>query len=117
MAPFPAAPTRPLLPPLRGAHWRGAKRDLRQKLGNQPLKVVDAVFALRVEAPAIVGAGPEPALDMLAERDVFLLDLVGEGDRLLHRLPAWPGAGLGEEPLEDGQRLVDAEREDQVRAH
>ena len=36
---------------------------------------------------------------------------------LLHRLPARPGARLGEEPLEDRQRAVDAHRQDDVRGH
>ena len=79
--------------------------------------MVDAVLALRGEAAGLVGARAQAALDLLADDDVLLLDLVAEGDRLLHRLPAGARAGLGEEPLEDRQRPIRAERQDDVRGH
>src|SRR5437016_2111861 len=37
-------------------HHRGRPGRLREELGDQPLKVIDAVLALGVEAAAIVGA-------------------------------------------------------------
>src|SRR5207244_4102862 len=104
----PGVDRRPEWPDLAGSPRDGRPAGLREELRDQPLKVVDAVLALRVEAPPVVGTGPEPTLDVLAQRDVFLLDLVGEGDGLLHRLPAWSGARLCKEPFEDRQRLVDA---------
>src|SRR5687767_7284268 len=83
----------------------GAADLLPEELADEVLEVVDAVLALGGEAAGVVGAGAQAALDLLADDDVLLLDLVGEGDRLLHRLPTGTGAGVGEEPLEDGEGL------------
>src|ERR1700730_14905236 len=88
-----------------------------QKLGHERLKVMDAVFPLGRQSTPVVLARAQTALHLLAHGNVLLLDLVGESDRLLHRLPAGPCARLGEEPFEDRERLVHAEREDDVRAH
>src|SRR5439155_4019861 len=60
--------------------------SLAQELADQGLEVVDPVLAARRKAPGVVGAGAQAALDLLADDDVLLLDLVAEGDRLLHRL-------------------------------
>src|ERR1700737_1572452 len=54
---------------------------------------------------------------MLTEGDVLSLDLVRKRDRLLHRLPTRARPRLREEPFEDRERLVDAQREDEVGAH
>src|SRR5213593_3579688 len=89
---------------------------LLQELRHQRLEVVHAVLAQRGEPAAGVGARPQSSLHLLTDRDVLLLDLVGECDRLLHRLPARAGARFGEVPLEDCQRPFGAVGEDDVGA-
>src|SRR3954454_20575904 len=81
---------------------------------DQRVEVVHTVFALDGEAALVVDAGGEASLHVLADDDIFLMDLVAERDRLLNALPGRASALLVEVPLEDGQRLVVAQRQDYV---
>src|SRR5947209_12775986 len=85
-----------------------------QELRHQRLKVVHPVLSQRAETPALVRARAQAALHLFAHRNVFLLDLVRERDRLLHRLPPCSRARLGEEPFKYGQGPVRAHRQDDV---
>ena len=57
-----------------------------EELAEEHMKMMDAVFALHRVAAAIVGRGAQTFLDIFAEADIFLLDVVAEGDSFLHSL-------------------------------
>src|SRR5229473_7561696 len=76
--------------------------------------MVDAVFAFDRVAAAIVGRGVQALLHVFAERDVFLLDFVAEGDGFLNAFASFGLVGIVEEPFKDGERFVGGQRNDDV---
>src|SRR5580693_5601459 len=72
--------------PFRGTWpFRGAgPSDLSQKLAEQRVEMVHAIFTLDGVAPAVIRGRTQPALNIFAKADVFLLHLIAEGDGTLH---------------------------------
>src|ERR1039457_6739002 len=84
----------------------------RQEFVQKQMEMMDAVLALHREAALVVAVRPQPALHVLADPDVFLLDLVAELDGLCCHCTS----SVKREPLGDGQRLVRTHRHDDVAA-
>ena len=78
------------------------------------MEVVHAVLALGREPSRVVGARAQPLLHRLAHLDVLALDLVAERDRLAQPLELLRRKIGVHEPLEDGERAIEPEREDGV---
>src|SRR5947209_7867096 len=86
----------------------------RQKLRQQPMKMVYAVLAPYTVATAAVGARAQVSLHGLADCDVFALYLVTEFHRSAHGLSGRLALGITKVPLENGKRPFRAERDNQV---
>src|ERR1039457_942568 len=84
----------------------------RQELVQKQMEMMDAVLALHREPALVVAARLQPALHVLADPDVFPLDLVAELDGLCCHCTS----SVKPEPLEDSQRLVRTHRHDDVAA-
>src|ERR1700687_4077917 len=84
---------------------------------HKGVEMMHAVFTFDRKSSLVVDSGKQATLHVFADNYIFLLDLVAEGNRLLHSLPGLSAALLVEEPLENGQGLCMAQRQDDVRGH
>src|SRR5690242_14873064 len=101
----------------RQVRVKPAQASVRERLVHEGVEVVDAILALGRKAALAVDPRREAALHVLADYYVLLLYLVTESDRLLHTLPGFPSSAFVEVPLKDGERLIVAHRQDDVRGH
>jgi hypothetical protein len=69
------------------------------------VEVVDAVFAFDGVAATIVRRGAQAALHVFAERDVFLLDFVTEGDGLVDAFACFGLIGIVKKPFKNSERF------------
>src|SRR5436309_1362423 len=59
----------------------------RQKFVEKQMEMVHTVLALHREPALVVGSRLQSALHVLADPDIFLLDLIAERDRLRRHCP------------------------------
>src|SRR5947199_3197381 len=94
--------------------WSAALRPAHE-LRQQPVKVMYAVLAPHGVAPARVCARAKAALHGLADAHVLNLNLVAELDGLSDSLLNFRSFGVAEVPLEDCERALGAQGDDEVR--
>src|SRR6266851_4832146 len=102
---------------LSGERSREHHRRLRlpQEFAEQHVEMVNAVFALDRVASAVIGRGAQATLNIFAEANIFLLHFVAEGNGAFDALLMFRRTQIVEKPLEDGERFVVRERNDDVR--
>ncbi len=76
--------------------------------------MVNTIFAQGRETAFVIGVGLQPFLDVYTNFDVFLLNLVTEGDDGLHTIPAFARSRLLKIPLKNGQGFIRAEGQNDV---
>lgn len=81
------------------------------------MEVVAAAFAANTEATGVVGAAFQAALDFLADTQVFLLDLIGDGNAALHEVFRLRIFRIGKVEIEDNPAGVGTVGQDKIGVH